>query len=95
MAPSYGRRGGGSARNSNSNKQSSRPSRPSPSVAPPLHDEQYILSAYAAATGGRAKPNPKHLENPKGVLANYVTALGEKATYKGGKANVAGVEGYR
>lgn len=45
--------------------------------------------------GGRGNPNAKHLENPKGVLANYITALGEQARYQGGRASVNGVEGFR
>ena len=94
MAPSYGRRGG-SARNSNSNHSAkrARPSAPPPSVAPPLHNQEYIIASFTTQRG--AKPNPKHLENPKGVLANYITALGESAQYKGGRASVNGVEGYR
>ncbi|KAK4703876.1 hypothetical protein P7C70_g2332, partial [Phenoliferia sp. Uapishka_3] len=102
MAPSYGGgRGGGrgGARNSNSNNKRARTSQASssqiiPQASPPLYDQQYVEASWTAH-GGRGHPNHKWIENPKGVIANYIVALGEKAKYESKKVRVGNWEGYR
>lgn len=105
MAPSYSARGGGggrgngSARNSNSN-HSKRPRTQAPSnqilpqASPPLYDQAYVESSWRSH-GGRGEPNRKWIENPKGVLANYIVALGENARYDSKRVRVGNWEGYR
>lgn len=90
-----GGRGGGSARNANHNKRP-KPStaKPSPIANPPLHNLEYIKSCWMSL-GGRGQPNPKWADNSKGIIANYLTTLGESVTYKSGKARVGAFEGFR
>jgi hypothetical protein len=85
---------GGSARNSNHNKRPKLSTAKAPIALPPLHDMNYIKSCWAAY-GGIGPPNPKWLDNSKGIIANYLTTLGESVTYKAGKAQVGSFIGFR
>lgn len=89
--------GRGSARNSNrSNKGKSAGSKgPAPTVySAPLYDKPYIVSTWKLL-GGRGNPNPKWNDNSKGIIANYLSALGLAVAYKGGKAKVGNFDGFR
>ena len=103
MAPRGGARGGsGSARNSNSNNKRARTSQAGPShssqiipqASPPLYDQAYVESSWRSH-GGRGEPNRKWVENPKGVIANYIVALGEHAKYDSKRVRVGNWEGFR
>lgn len=106
MAPSYSSRGNGrgngSARNSNSNNKRARTSQAGPShssqiipqASPPLYDQAYVESSWRSH-GGRGEPNRKWIENPKGVIANYIVALGEHAKYDSKRVRVGNWEGFR
>lgn len=101
MAPSYGGRSG-SARNSNSNNKRARTNNAGPSssqqvvpqASPPLYDQAYVESSWRSH-GGRGEPNRKWIENPKGVIANYIVALGEHAKYDSKRVRVGEWVGYR
>ncbi|PRQ70928.1 hypothetical protein AAT19DRAFT_10468 [Rhodotorula toruloides] len=64
---------------------------PLPTAPGPLHDKTYVESVYGAM-GGRGKPPPKLIENAKGVISNYVKALGGDPKYEAKKVNVLGEE---
>ncbi|GAA6053256.1 hypothetical protein JCM3770_002681 [Rhodotorula araucariae] len=70
------------------------PPAPAPPAPGPLHDHAYVLQAYAAL-GGRGQPNPKYLDNGKGVLANYTKALGVDGKYDAQRVNVDGHDVFR
>ncbi|GAA5926212.1 hypothetical protein JCM1841_001157 [Sporobolomyces salmonicolor] len=72
------------------------PPAPPPSAPGPIHSQQYILSLYAQLTGRpAAQPNQKYLDNPKGVVANYMTALGLPVKYDTIKRRVDGQDVFR
>ncbi|BGP51359.1 hypothetical protein JCM10450v2_007297 [Rhodotorula kratochvilovae] len=70
------------------------PAAPAPVAPGPLHDHNYVLQAYAAL-GGRGQPNPKYLDNGKGVLANYTKALGVDGKYEAQRVNIDGQDVFR
>ncbi|GAA5851262.1 hypothetical protein JCM5353_007711, partial [Sporobolomyces roseus] len=91
-------RGRGSSRGGGfSNPPRSTAAIPSPSAPPPVHSSDYILhSLYQQLTGNpRAVVGQKYVENPKGVIANYLKALGEDVKYTTKKVRVDGVELWR
>lgn len=92
------RGGRGSSRGGGfSNSSRSTAAIPSPSAPPPIHSSDYILhSLYQQLTGNpRAVVGQKYVENPKGVIANYLKALGEDVKYTTKKVRVDGVELWR
>ncbi|GAA5911982.1 uncharacterized protein JCM6883_000754 [Sporobolomyces salmoneus] len=96
-----GRPRGGGARGSSrggfSAPSSARTPPDLPTAPGPLHSTEYILqSLYPQLTGNpRATVGQKYVENPKGVLANYLKALGEDVTYRTEKKRVDGVSVWR
>lgn len=91
-------RGGGSAKGANRNT-TKKPRLASTATIPlaplPLHDETYLKGLWNTTLGGRGSPNPKWWENSKGIIANYVTTLGEKVGYRVGPARVGTFTGFR
>ncbi|KAM0753259.1 P-loop containing nucleoside triphosphate hydrolase protein [Meredithblackwellia eburnea MCA 4105] len=65
-----------------------------PIASPPVHDQAFI-NAQWHALGGRGNPNPKWTENPKGVISNYLTFLGERVQYESKKVAVGNWSGFR
>lgn len=65
-----------------------------PVYALPIHDKPYIVSTWKTL-GGKGNANPKWNDNSKGIIANYLGALGLPITYKGGKAAVGSFIGFR
>lgn len=63
----------------------------------PLHSTEYILQTlYQQLTGNpRSVVGVKYVENPKGVIANYLKALGEDVTYVTSKKRVEGINVWR
>ncbi|GAA5900811.1 hypothetical protein JCM8208_004617 [Rhodotorula glutinis] len=70
------------------------PAVPPPAAPGPVHDQAYVLRAYAQL-GGRGQPNNKFVENPKGVLANYTKALGVDGKYDSRRVTVDGHDLFR
>ncbi|GAA5869564.1 hypothetical protein JCM1840_004460 [Sporobolomyces johnsonii] len=86
-------RGGGAGPGAHAGRA---PPAPPPSAPGPIHSQQYILSLYAQLTGKpTAQPNQKYLDNPKGVVANYMTALGLPVKYDTSKRRVDGQDVFR
>ncbi|GAA6017989.1 hypothetical protein JCM11491_000022 [Sporobolomyces phaffii] len=68
-----------------------------PTAPGPVHSTAYILETlYGQLTGNpRAVVGQKYVENPKGVIANYLKALGEDVAYETTKKQVDGVPVWR
>ncbi|GAA5942994.1 uncharacterized protein JCM15063_006271 [Sporobolomyces koalae] len=90
-------RGRSRAANSSNGSSSRPPPPPAPSAPGPIHSQEYILKTlYQELTGNpRAVVGPKYLENPKGIIANYLKALGEDVHYSSAKKNVDGTNLFR
>ncbi|GAA5992997.1 hypothetical protein JCM10908_000789 [Rhodotorula pacifica] len=76
-------RGGGGG---GGGRSAAAPTAPPPSAPGPLHDLAHLEKTYK----GQLVPGSKYLENPKGVIANYVKALGFDPEYKAMKVLVEG-----
>lgn len=70
-----------------------------PAVSGPIYNQKYIMSTFEASAGRgnhqHAQQTAKYLENPKAVINNYMTALGEPVKYVGGKVNNTGPAMFR
>ncbi|GAA6063881.1 hypothetical protein JCM10212_005873 [Sporobolomyces blumeae] len=95
-------RNASSSKRPRNNQSSTRPPAVSPSAPGPIHSEVYILeSLYPSLTPptGPHRPNStalqKYVENPKGVMANYLKALGEDVKYSTEKRRVDDTEVWR
>lgn len=93
MAPTSGSRGGyrggrrGGGKSGGRSNGGGTPAAPPPTVQGPVRDLSYLEKTY----GAKALPaGSKYLENPKGVIANYVKALGLDPVYKTQKCTVDG-----
>lgn len=89
MAPGGGARGGyrGTKRNrGGSTRPPAQPAAPPPSAPGPLHDLALLERTYR----NQLAPGSKYLENPKGVIANYVKALGLDPVYQSHRVAVDG-----
>ncbi|GAA5884472.1 hypothetical protein JCM3774_005578, partial [Rhodotorula dairenensis] len=94
MPPSgRGYRHHGTKRPRGSVATSNKPQQPPPAAAPgPLRDWSLLERSYPKQL---VQPGSKYLENPKGVLANYVKALGFDPDYSAHRVSVDGQVVYR
>lgn len=92
MAPGGGSRGAGGYRGTKRHRGNTRPQAqaqpaPPPPTAPgPLHDLALLGRTYK----NQLAPGSKYLENPKGVIANYVKHLGLDPVYQSHRVAVDG-----